>query len=163
VWLFWDRFAPGHPTLDAILGFEVGAASPARLMQPMAVAALRHALAIGEAGDLAGAEDALVAALAAQRPALDAFTIEIVRLRARLAFEMGALARADSLNQEDLARAGASASYFGLAARIAARTGRSREAQQLAHQALTLRPGDPEAQDALDELGAAPGADRAEF
>ncbi len=163
VWLFWDRFALEHPPLDAVLGFDLGVASPARLMEPAAAAALRRALVIGEAGDLPGADAALVAALAAQRPTIDAFTIEITRLRARLAFEMGVLARADSLNREDLARAGASASYFGLAARIAARTGRPQEARELAGRALALRPGDAEAQDALQELGAMPAVERAEF
>ena len=163
MWLFWDRFALEHPPLDAVLGFDLGVASPARLMEPAAVAEMQHALVIGEAGDLPGAEAALVAALAAQRPSVDAFTIEITRLRARLAFEMGVIARADSLNQEDLARAGASASYFGLAARIAARTGRPREAREMAGRALALRPGDPEAQGALQELGATPAMERAEF
>jgi hypothetical protein len=161
--MFWDRFALEHPPLDAVIGFDLGVASPARLMRPGAVAAMRRALVIGEAGDLPGADTALLAALAAQRPTIDAFTIEITRLRARLAFEMGVLPRADSLNQEDLARAGASASYFGLAARIAARTGRPQEARELAHRALALRPGDPEAEDALRELGAMPAVERAEF
>jgi hypothetical protein len=163
VWMFWDRFALEEPAPDVVLAFDVGVASPARLMQPAAVAALRHGLAIGEAGDFAGADAALVAALAAQHPPVKAFTVEIVRLRARLAFATGALARADSLNRVDLAIAGASASYFGLAARLAARGGRLEEARQFAHQALTLRPDDPEAHDALAELGAAPAADRAEF
>jgi len=162
-WTFWDRFALEEHVPEAILGFEPGVASPARMMQPAAVAALRQGLATGEAGDLAGADDALVAALAAQDPQVEAFTVEVVRLRARLAFQIGDMERADSLNRVDLGLVGASASYHGLAALIAVRRGRPVEAWQNAQRALVLRPGDPEALDALNELGAGPAADRPKF
>ncbi len=162
-WKFWDRFALERPVPDAVLGFDVDVADPARLMQPAAIAALEHGLAIGEAGDLAGADHALVTALEAQRPSINAFTVEIVRLRARLAFRVGAVARADSLNQADRAIAGESASYYGLAALLAVQAGRLNEAQVSARRALALRADDAEAREALAAMGIAATPDLAEF
>ncbi len=162
-WKFWDRFALERPGPDAVLGFDVNVADPARLMQPAAIASLEHGLSIGEAGDFAGADHALVAALGAQRPSIGAFTVEIVRLRARLAFRMGAVERADSLNRADLAIAGESASYHGLAALLAVQAGRLNEAQTCAHRALALRPDDAEAREALAAMGTAATSDLAEF
>lgn len=160
---FWDRFEPEAELPAAVLAFETGRADPARLMTTEAMVALRRALVVGEAGDLAAADDALVAALAAQDPPVETFTVEVVRLRARLAFRADALAQADSLNAVDRELAGESAAYHGLAALLAARRGDALGAQQHAARAFALRPGDYEAREALDALAAPATVELAEF
>jgi hypothetical protein len=155
-WRFWERYdLDSGPAYQAVLGFNVGVRSPAVLMRPEAIAPFARARRIGARGDLAGADAALGRALEEQQPPVDAFAVEIVRLRARLAFRLGETARADSLNAIDRLLAGETASYWGMGALIALAGGDAAGARERARRCLELRPDDAEGLEVRAALDAA--------
>jgi hypothetical protein len=144
-WNFWNRYEPGvDRSLDPILGFNVDVARPAVLMRPEAVRAYQDAIRAWDADSLETAEASFLRAIDVQRPQVDNFKNESIRLLARVALARGELARADSLNQIDFRMSGSTATYFGMAAQIAYALGDWARARQLAGQCLALRPTDDE-------------------
>jgi hypothetical protein len=101
---------------------------------------------------LPAADQAFAEAEAAQDPRVDNFAAEITRLRARLAFELADLARAESLNEVDRAQSGAGASYHELRAALLWRRGERDRAADAARACLAIMPGNPIAQAILDSV-----------
>jgi hypothetical protein len=142
---------------EPILGFNVGIASPAILMRPEAVVAYQDGIRAWDAGNPAVAEASFARAIAAQRPEVENFKNEAVRLMARVALANGSPERADSLNQIDFRMSGATSSYFGMAAQIAYALSDWARSRELAERCLALKPGDDEGTmviRALDERAA---------
>ena len=114
------------------------------LVRPEAVRAYQDAIRAWDAGDLARADASFLDAVRAQRPPVDNFENESIRLMARLALARGNLLRADSLNQADFRMSGATPTYFGMAAQLALAAGDSARARQAAERCLRLRSNDEE-------------------
>jgi hypothetical protein len=138
-WL-WD---PGKlaQRVDAAVSYNVDTADPAVVIAPAALDRARAAIGAYDGGHYALADQLAQAAVAAQPVNARELDIWSARTRARAAYELGDLPRADSLNALDHSLAGETPYSAGLGALIALRVGNRALAQEAAQRALSLEPG----------------------
>jgi len=146
--LVWQSM-PGRiddaPPAAAYVGYNKSSRAPAVVLDPAALRSYARAEASLRAGRLAEADSLLGAALEAQRPLAELFCALLAYRRARVAWELGDVARADSLNRQNFDWVGESPEYYVMEARVALAEGRRDQAARAVGRALAIKPGFPEA------------------
>jgi hypothetical protein len=137
-WL-WE---PGriHGRVDAAVSYNVDTADPAVVIAPAALARAREAIAAYDAGHYELASQLAQASTRAQPVDARELDIWVARTGARAAYQLGDLARADSLNGVDQSLAGETPHSLGMSALLALRLGNLPLAQQMIARALQLEP-----------------------
>lgn len=143
--LTFDWLADPTDRADAVLAFNPDSARPAVVIEPASLAAYADARRALAAGDPRTADARFANAVRAQSAPASAYRFSLANEQARVALQLGDVARADSLNQLAWALAGETPPFLRMAARLALARGRPDVAAAAAKRCLTIAASDTEA------------------